>query len=351
MKKIRTAIIGFGLSGKMFHTRVIKSVLGFEITTVATSRANEVHEELPHAQVVRSEDDIIRDPSIELVVITTPNELHAPLAMRALEAGKHVVVEKPFSVTAAEGQAVVECAKRANRVLSVYHNRRWDNGFLTLREAIKSGYLGTVYVYESRFERFRPLVRDERWREQARGGSGVLYDLGSHLIDQAVCLFGTPRGVYCDLAAQRHGAVVDDYFTILLDYDSLRIALKSGSVVGVPGPVLVVHGDKGSFMKQALDPQEDALRAGRTPENSNTWGLDEDQAQLFSMNADGTKTLQPIDTIPGSYHRFYAELHTAITSGSPPPVLPEDAVTVIRIVEACLRSSHEKRWVSIGEVG
>lgn len=351
MKIVRTAIIGFGLSGRMFHTRVIKSVPGFEITAVVSSRGEEVREELPHAEVVGSEDLIFRDPSIDLVVIATPNELHAPLATRALEAGKHVVVEKPFSVTAAEGQTVVECAKRMDRVLSVYHNRRWDNGFLTLREALEAGHLGTVYGYEARFERFRPVVKGERWREQEKGGSGVLYDLGSHLIDQAVCLFGTPRGVYCDLATQRPGGVVDDYFNVLLDYDTLRVVLRSGCVVGVPGPVLVVHGDTGTFIKQELDPQEDALKAGKTPENSEPWGLDGDNARLFALSADGTRTQRPLATIPGSYHRFYAELHAAITSGAPAPVPPEDAVTVIGIIEACLRSSREKRWIRVGEEG
>ena len=349
MKTVRVAIIGFGLSGRMFHARVMRSVPGFEIVTVVTSRENEVREEMPHAAVVGCEDLVFQDPNIDLVVVTTPNELHAPLALRALEAGKHVVVEKPFSVNAAEGQAVVDCAKRMNRVLSVYHNRRWDNGFLTLREALESGHLGTVYEYEARFERFRPVVKGERWREQERAGSGVLYDLGSHLIDQAVSLFGKPRGVYCDLAAQRPGGVVDDYFTLLLDYDALRVVLRSGCIVGVPGPVLVAHGDKGTFIKQELDPQENALKAGKTPNNSEPWGLDGDNAQLFAVSADGTRTARPITTIPGSYHRFYAELHAAITSGSPAPVPPEDAVTVIRIIEACLRSSREKRWIGVSE--
>ena len=351
MKIVCTAIIGFGLSGRVFHARVMKSVPGFDISTVVSSREGEVAHEAPHARVARSEDEVFQDPTIDLVVITTPNELHVPLAIRALEAGKHVVVEKPFSVTAAEGQAVVDCAKRMNRVLSVYHNRRWDNGFLTLREAIESGQLGSVFVYEARFERFRPIVKGERWREQDRGGSGVLYDLGSHLIDQAVCLFGKPRGVYCDLATQRPGAVVDDYFTVLLDYDALRVVLKSGCVVGVPGPVLVAHGDMGSFIKQELDPQEEALKAGNTPESMEPWGLDGDAARLFALSSDGTRSPRPIVTIPGSYHRFYAELHAAITSDSPPPVPPEDAVSVIRIIEACVRSNREKRWIPVGEEG
>jgi scyllo-inositol 2-dehydrogenase (NADP+) len=351
MQNIRAAIIGFGLSGRVFHAQVLRSLPGFEIAAVVSSRVSEVRDSIPSARVVSSEAEVFHDPTIDLVIITTPNELHAPLAIRALEAGKHVVVEKPFSVTAAEGQAVVDCAKRMNRVLSVYHNRRWDNGFLTLREALESGQLGTVYSYEARFERFRPVVKVERWREQEKGGSGVLYDLGSHLIDQAVCLFGAPRGVYCDLAMQRAGAVVDDYFTVLLDYGALRVVLRSGCIVGVPGPVLVAHGDKGTFRKQELDPQEEALKAGRTPESSDSWGLDGDNATFFAVSADGTRTQQSIRTIPGSYHRFYAELHAAITSGASAPVPPEDAVTVIRIIEASLKSSRERRWVEIGDEG
>jgi len=347
MKKIRVGVIGFGLSGKVFHARVLSSVPGFELATVVTSRAKEVREEFPATGVVSSAQELLDDPSIDLVVITTPNELHAPLAVSALEAGKHVVVEKPFVVTSAEGRAVVECAKRMNRVLSVYHNRRWDNGFLTLRRAIDEGRLGKIYLYEARFERFRPTTRSERWREQPHGGSGVLFDLGSHLIDQALSLFGKPQGVYCDLAAQRPGSVVDDYFHVLMDYGDLRVVLASGCVVGVPGPVLSVHGDKGTFIKRSLDPQEDALKEGLSPDTVDSWGLDGDEAQLFVSSETGVATPLPYPTIPGSYHHFYEGVYSAIVEGAASPVSGDDGVAVIEIVEACLRSNTERRWVAL----
>lgn len=347
MKTIRVGIIGFGLSGRVFHARVLKSVPGFELAAVVTSRADEVRDEFPAATVVASADRLFEDPNIDLVVITTPNELHAPLAMRALEAGKHVVVEKPFVVTSADGRAVVACANRMKRVLSVYHNRRWDNGFLTLRRAIDEGRLGKIYLYEARFERFRPTTRSERWREQPHGGSGVLFDLGSHLIDQALSLFGKPRGVYCDLAAQRPGAVVDDYFHVLMDYVDLRVVLASGCVVGVPGPVLSVHGDKGTFIKRSLDPQEDALKEGLSPDTVDSWGLDGDEAQLFVSSETGVATPLPYPTIPGSYHQFYEGVYSAIVEGSASPVSGDAGVAVIEIVEACLRSNAERRWVAL----
>jgi scyllo-inositol 2-dehydrogenase (NADP+) len=234
-----------------------------------------------------------------------------------------------------------------NRVLSVYHNRRWDNGFLTLRRAIDEGHLGKIYLYEARFERFRPTTRSERWREQPHGGSGVLFDLGSHLIDQALSLFGKPQGVYCDLAAQRPGSVVDDYFHVLMDYGDLRVVLASGCVVGVPGPVLSVHGDKGTFIKRSLDPQEDALKEGLSPDAVVSWGLDGDEAQLFVSSETGVATPLPYPTIPGSYHQFYEGVYSAIVEGAAPPVSGDDGVAVIEIVEACLCSNKERRWVSL----
>jgi scyllo-inositol 2-dehydrogenase (NADP+) len=286
MQPIKTGIIGFGLSGKVFHARVLRSLPEFLVTSVVTSRVNEVREELPEAQVVSDVDAMLGDDSIDLIVVATPNKEHAKLAIRALEAGKHVVVEKPFVTSSAEARAVSECARRSKKVLSIFHNRRWDNGFLTLKRELAAGTLGELYQYEARFDRFRPEVSQAKWREQAEDGSGILYDLGSHLIDQALHLFGRPRSIYCDLRAQRRAAAADDYFVIHFDYGTLQATLRAGSVVGVPGPVLQAHGDRGSFIKQTLDPQEDALKAGFTPETSpTTWGLDSDTAKIIPLGA------------------------------------------------------------------
>lgn len=346
MTKIQTAIIGFGLSGRVFHGRVIKSLPEFKIHSVVTSRVDEVVAEIADARVTKSAQEVFADDEIDLVVIATPNQEHATLAIEALESGKHVVVEKPFAVSSKEARAVVACAKRVGKVLSVFHNRRWDNGFLTLKSLIERDALGALSQYEARYERFRPQVASNRWRENPQPGSGVLYDLGSHLIDQAYHLFGRPKGVFCDLRAQRAGAATDDYFVILLDYGSLQVRLHAGCVVGQPGAVLQAHGDRGSFIKQGLDPQEEALKAGITPETTSAlWGLDEDEARLYQVDDKGNMKPVPIKTLAGSYHEFYRGVSKSINESAPPPVLAEDALAVIELIEVCALSSEKRSWI------
>jgi scyllo-inositol 2-dehydrogenase (NADP+) len=346
MEQIRTAIIGFGLSGKVFHARVLRAIPQFIITAVVSSRVEEVREEVPEARVVASANEVLADDSVDLVIVATPTGQHARLARQALEAGKHVVVEKPFAVSSREARDVVECAERAGKVLSVFHNRRWDNGFLTLKRELQAGRLGALYQYEARFDRFRPQVNPSRWREQAVDGSGILYDLGSHLIDQSLHLFGRPSSVYCDLHAQREGAAADDYFVILFDYGCLRVTLRAGSVVGVPGPVLQAHGTKGSFIKRALDPQEDALRAGKCPSVlGDTWGLDADEAELHRIDTAGSLKRDECRTEPGDYCAYYRGIFKAISEGAPIPVSPRDGVAVIELIEACALSAREGRRV------
>lgn len=348
MTRIKTAIIGFGLSGKVFHARVLQSLPEFSVTCVVTSRREEVAQECPAAKVVPSVDEALADESVDLVIVATPNREHAALAIRALEAGKHVVVEKPFAVSSVEGREVVECAQRTGKVLSVFHNRRWDNGFLTLKRLLAEDVLGALHQYEARFDRFRPQANTNRWRERPDEGSGILYDLGAHLIDQALHLFGRPRSVYCDLRAQRAGAATDDYFVILFDYGCLQVTLRAGSVVGVPGHLLQAHGERGSFIKRRLDPQEDALKAGLTPETiSGQWGLDTDPAELYQPDAGGDMRRVECDTVPGGYHEFYRGIFKAIVEGAPAPVSPADGVNVIELIELCLLSSREGRRVML----
>jgi scyllo-inositol 2-dehydrogenase (NADP+) len=346
VKHIRTAIVGFGLSGKVFHARVLQSLPEFLVTSVITSRKEEVAQELPQAKVVSSVDEVLRDESVDLVVVATPNREHAAIAIQALEAGKHVVVEKPFAVSSREAHAVVECARRSGGVLSVFHNRRWDNGFLTLKRVLAQEALGTLFQYEARFDRFRPEVNASRWRERPEEGSGILYDLGSHLIDQAYHLFGKPHSVYCDMHAQRSGAAADDYFVIMFDYGSLQVTLRAGSVVGIPGAVLQAHGERGSFIKRNLDPQEEALKAGLTPERiAGRWGIDGDHAELYLSDAGGEMKLVECETVPGVYHDFYRGVFKAITEGCTPPVPAEDALRVIELIEVCAQSSREGRRI------
>lgn len=348
MKQIKTAIIGFGLSGKVFHARVLRSLPEFAITWVATSRADEVMQELPEARVATCPLEILSDKSVDLVVIATPTGEHATLAINCLEAGKHVVVEKPFTISLHEARTVAQCVERTGKTLSVFHNRRWDNGFLTLKRELAAGNFGALYQYEARFDRFRPQVNHNRWREHADAGSGILYDLGSHLIDQALHLFGRPRSLFCDMKAQRPGAITDDYFNILLDYGSLQATLRAGSVVGIPGPVLQLHGEYGSFLKQELDPQELALRSGMRPENSDgMWGLDNDPALMYRLNAEGSMQQATCETIPGAYHDFYRCVFKAITEGAPAPVSAIEGLAVIELIEACLESARQGRRITL----
>jgi scyllo-inositol 2-dehydrogenase (NADP+) len=348
MKHIKTAIIGFGLSGKVFHARVLRALPQFVITSVVSSRVEEVREEVPEARVVASVNEVLADDSVDLVIVATPTGQHARLARQALEAGKHVVVEKPFTVSSREARDVVESAERVGKVLSVFHNRRWDNGFLTLKRELQAGSLGKLCQYEARFDRFRPQVNPGRWREQAGDGSGILYDLGSHLIDQALHLFGRPSGVYCDVYAQREGATADDYFIILFDYGSLRVTLRAGSVVGIPGPVLQAHGARGSFIKRTLDPQEEALKLGKCPSAlGDMWGLDGDGVELHQVDAAGNLKQVECRTERGDYSAYYRGIFKSIVEGAPIPVSPCDGLAVIELIEACALSAREGRRVLV----
>ncbi|MBO8163421.1 MAG: oxidoreductase [Brevibacillus sp.] len=343
MKKVQVGLIGYGLSGKVFHAPVIQSVEGLELKTVVSSSPQKVHADYPSMEVVGSVEELCRDDQIDLVVVATPNTTHYPFAKQALLAGKHVVVEKPFVNSVAEGEELIELAESRKRLLSVYHNRRWDNDFLTLKQILHAGMLGEVHTYVSHYDRYRPGVRD-RWREQTLPGSGVLYDLGSHLIDQALHLFGCPRTVWGDVFPQRPGARVDDYFHLVLGYDSgLRVHLNAGSIVKQTGPRFQVHGTKGSFFKYGLDPQEEALRQGKKP-GSPGWGEDEERHYADVTVEAGKLTVRgKVETIPGAYQAYYEGIYHAIVEAQPVPVPAAEALHTIRVIEMAVKSSREGR--------
>ncbi|MBI3228670.1 MAG: oxidoreductase, partial [Burkholderiales bacterium] len=268
-------MIGFGLAGSSFHAPVIAAVPGLQLAAVASSQEKLVHSSWPTVRVVSEARQLIEDDSLDLIVIAAPNAVHFELAQAALLAGKHVVVDKPFTVHSSEALELIACANKVNKLLSVYHNRRWDGDFLTLQQLLQEKRLGRITSLESRIDRFRPQVR-ERWREQAVPGAGLLYDLGPHLIDQALCLFGMPQHIYADLALQRDNAQVVDYLHLVLYYtiddEEIRVVLHAGSLTAAPTPRFALHGDVGSFTKFGMDPQEDALRAGGKP-GSPHWGV------------------------------------------------------------------------------
>jgi len=342
---IRVGLVGYGMAGSVFHAPLITSVEGLTLTAIVSSNAVKVHRDYPDVNVVPALDALLARDDIELVVIATPNGTHYEFARQALEAGKHVVVDKPFTIHTDEAEVLIALAKRKNVVLSVFQNRRWDNDFLTIRALLETGMLGEIATYEAHYDRYRPVVRD-RWREQALPGSGMLYDLGAHLIDQALVLFGPPQTIWADVHAQRQGAVTDDYFHLVLTYPQKQtVILHSGSIVRELPPHFQLHGSKGSFIKYGLDSQEDALKAGKRPGDSG-WGED-DASHYGTLTVEvGEVTINgTIPTLPGSYEAFYQGMVKAIAQNSPAPVNPHDARNTIRVIECSMQSSQEQRAI------
>jgi scyllo-inositol 2-dehydrogenase (NADP+) len=329
---IKTALVGFGFSGRTFHAPFLKVLPHYALEYVVSSQVQKAKDFLPDVRVKENMEIVLKDPSIELVVLATPNDTHYSLAKAALQAGKHVVIDKPFTVHSHEAVELIELTKHQKKRLTVFHNRRWDGDFLTVKGILDEGILGDIYLYEAHFHRYRPHPRPERWKEGATPGSGILYDLGAHLLDQAVQLFGLPDSIQSDVTQQRPGSVADDYFHLTLIYGERRVILKSSSLVYHPGPRFQLHGTKGSFLKSGIDPQEQDLMAGKNPLDPD-WGMaPEDQDGVLSHDGKMIK----IPTIPGNYGVFYTQLADAIRQDTPLPVLPEEALQIIRLIEKCV---------------
>ena len=309
---IHVALVGYGSAGKTFHAPLISGVPGLQLTIVVSSKPDVVHADWPHTKVVPLLEDALREPDIALVVIATGNDSHFALARQALAAGKYVVVDKPCTVTLEETDELLALAREKGVVLTVFQNRRWDSDFLALKQVLASGALGRIVHFESHFDRYRPTVPD-RWRERDLPGSGLWFDLGSHLVDQAVQLFGPPDDLLVDLVAQRDGAVVNDYFHAQLRFGArhpgLRVILHAGALVPAIGPRFVVHGTLGSFVKYGLDTQEDALKAGGRPqlEGADGWGVDPLPATL-TVPDQGIASRSVAPAPNGNYLGYYAQL-------------------------------------------
>lgn len=339
---VKTALIGYGPAGKILHTPLIQAA-GLNLTTVVSSRPDDVHADLPQVRVCDLEA-MLADPEIELVVVATPNDLHAPQAIAAVQAGKHVVIDKPFATTIAEAESVLAAAKAANRLATVFHNRRWDGDFLTVKGLVESGALGEVSLLISRFDRFRPLLRN-RWREEPAAGGGLWYDLGPHLGDQALCLFGLPDAVSADMAMQREGSQVTDYFHVTLHYGARRVRLQGSSLTAAPGPRFEVHGRLGTYVKYGLDAQEDHLRAG-IPIQSEGWGVNADGV-LTPVSGNDPLPAQSHPTERGRWPAFYEGVAAAIRGTAPLPVPPEEALNVMRLLDLARESAETGRVIRL----
>ena len=356
---IQVGLIGFGFAGQTFHAPIIAGVEGLELAAILQRNGDTAAQAYPQARVVRSLREMLSLDSISLIVVATPNDSHAPIAKESLLAGRDVVIDKPFALTYAEAGEVAKLAEKQGRLLSVYQNRRFDGDFNTLQKLIAAGDLGRVVTYESHFDRFRPELRAGAWREQAGPGTGVLFDLGPHLIDQALTLFGAPEAVSADVRLERDGAAADDAFDITLHYPGLRAYLRATMLASRSGPHYIVHGTRGSYLKFGLDPQEDALKRGERPGDFPDWGREPAAAW-------GTLTLGPIGvpagrgiptqpseerkipTEPGDYRGYYENVRDAILGKAPLAVTPAAALRIMRVIELAHQSSHERRVVNFG---
>lgn len=339
-KPIRVGLIGFGFVSKTFHVPLIKATGGYRITVVSSSRPGEVSAMLADAEIVSRPEMLAAHPDVDLVVIATPNETHAPLAEMAMRAGRNVVVDKPFTISVEEARHLTAVAAETGVVLSVFQNRRWDSDFLTVQDALGRDLPGRIVRFESRIDRFRPDVRD-RWREVPGPGAGLLYDLGPHLIDQTLLLFGIPDSVQATLALQRRGAQTDDFFQLVLWYGEMIATLEAGSLVSGGSARFAVHGDRASMVKQRPDIQEDQLRAGMLPGHGD-WGLDPDDAVLYEG---ATGESRAVKAARGDQRGYYVALREALHGRAPNPVPPQQGAAVMAIIEAALRSEADGRRV------
>ena len=340
MRQLQVALFGYGYVGKTFHAPLINSVSGLELSVVVSSDADKVHADLPGVSVLSDHADAVSRGDIDLVVIATPNDSHFALAKLALSAGKHVVIDKPFTTTEAEAHELIALAEEKSLVLSAFHNRRWDADFLAVKQLIESGQLGEIMHFESHFDRFRPEVI-QRWRETAEHG-GLWYDLGPHLVDQALQLFGAPLAISADLACQRDGAQQVDYFHVVLRYPKRRVILHASALVAGGSARFLIHGDKASFRKVGLDSQEVSLKRGEQPGLSG-WGVDASPGCLLTPTGDQLEE-RLVSGEPGDYCRYYEGVRDAVLGLGADPVPASEAADVMRIIELGLAASdgHER---------
>ncbi|MDR1331414.1 MAG: Gfo/Idh/MocA family oxidoreductase [Tannerella sp.] len=345
MEKIKTGIASYGLSGQVFHAPFISIHPQFDLAAIAERSRDLARARYPQARIVRSFNELLAMDELELIVVNTPDDTHYEYARLALEAGKHVIVEKPFTNTTAEGETLIALAERQGRMLCVYQNRRWDADFLTVKEVLASGRIGRPVEFESVFARYRSHIQPGTWKEQS---GGMTCNLGSHLIDQSLQLFGVPEYVYADIAVMRDGGMVDDYFILHLLGSSkmpdMRITLKASYLMCEPEPRFVLHGTDGSYVKYGVDRQEALLKQGLTPDAPD-WGMETESEWGWLHTGKEGKTKYP--SLRGHYIGFYEAVYRRLRHGEPVETDAREVLPVIRIIEAAKESSREGKRVKI----
>ena len=346
MQPIKTALCSFGMSGQVFHAPFIDANPGFELQGVWERSRQAAKAKYPSIESYTSFDELLAADN-ELIVVNTPNDTHYSFTKKALETGKHVIVEKPFTASLDEAYELIEIAHRHGRQLSVFHNRRFDSDFKTVSKIVQEGWLGDVVEAEIHFDRYKQELSPKQHKELPGAFTGVLYDLGSHLADQALRLFGKPDAVFADIRIVRPVSKVDDYFEVLLYYPGLRVRLKSSYLVREPLPAYIIHGSRGSFIKSRADIQEAALQGGLRPDAAQ-WGEEPEAEQgLLHTEKDGVIIREKVPTLSGSYMDYYNGMYEAIRNGKPVPVTAQDAIEVIRVMLAAHESSRMQQIVHL----
>jgi predicted dehydrogenase len=349
-KTLRVGIIGFGLAGQTFHAPLVRATPGLRVAAVASSSPDKVRAALGDAVTVLADARALATSElVDLVVVASPNATHFALAALALEAGKHVVVDKPFTPTVEEAQRLAAMAGERGLLLSVFHNRRWDSSTRTATALLAAGTLGTIRHAAIHFDRFRPQALP-RWKEDAAAGGGTWMDLGPHMLHEALHYFGWPLAIQADLAMLRPGTGADDCIQARLRYaDGLRVDVGASMLAAVPRPRVALYGTRGSWVKQHLDTQEATLKSGRLPgPDAAAWGVDPEQGVL-SLEENGTVKTTSLATANGAYQEYYRQVRDAILDGAPNPVPPADAIAVMALLEAGRRSHEERREIDFGE--
>lgn len=345
--KINTALCSYGMSGVVFHAPFIEANVNFNLYGVLERTKNEAEKRYPTIKTFRSLDDLLADEAIELVVVNTPNITHFDFAKKVILAGKHLVIEKPFTATVNEAKELIQLAEEQNVVLSVFHNRRYDSDFKTVKKVLNQGLLGKIIDAEIHYDRFDPNLSYKAHKEENTAAVGSLYDLGSHLIDQAIVLFGRPNAVYADLSSFRPASKVIDYFDVKLYYKSHRVTLKSSYFVREPLPGYIFHGTKGSFIKSKVDVQEEELLKGKKPSLPN-WGTEPKQEEgLLHTEKNREIIREKVPTLKGNYMEYYDGIYEAIRNKKSVPVSGNEGLDVIKVIQAAIQSNSENKRIEL----
>ena len=345
-QQLSVGIVGFGMTAQVMHAPFLKTNPNYKVTAVVERHSQKSKTFFEEVVVLKSFEALLERTDIDVVIITTPNDSHFDYASKAAEANKHVVLEKPFTITSADAAALVELSKTTSRIISPFHNRRYVADFRTMQQIVQQQLLGDIHEFEGRFDRYRPDPKPNAWREEAIPGSGILYDLGPHLIDQALCLFGLPKTLTANIRQQRPHAKVDDFFELQLDYGFTRVTLKSGMLVREPGPRYLMHGTRGSFIKWGDDVQEALLKQGVLP-TATAWGLEpENQYGLLHTEIDGREVKEKVLSMQGNFGFYYQHLYNTLVQGAPLREKPEHGFNTIKLIELAIECSAAKKTIS-----